>query len=85
MGHAVQRHRQRHAGLEQVRQLLCERRQLLQPRFAFLLQLCAQRGRQERHQVHIFLRGLGAVYRAGFGRVHRNGEKAEALDLRDRR
>ena len=53
MRHAVQRHRQRHAGVEQVRQLLRERGQFLQLRFAFLSKLRAQRRRQEREQIHV--------------------------------
>ena len=86
MRHAVKRHRQRHAGVEEVRQLLGERRQFLQPRFAFLLKLRAHRRWQKREQIHFFPVALLAVgRRAAFGGVHRNGEKPEPLDLHQRR
>ena len=86
MRHAVERYRQRHAGLEQVRQLLCERGQLLQLRLALLLQLRAQRRRQERKNINFLLQpGAVACRRARLGRVHGNRKKSEPLDLRQRR
>ena len=46
MGQAVQRHRQRHARLQQVGQLLRERGQFLEPGFALTIQKRAQSRRQ---------------------------------------
>ena len=86
MRHAVQCHRQRHAGVEQVRQLLGECRQFLQPRFALLLKLRTHGRRQERQQIHLLPVARLAVGRdAAPGRVHRDGKKAEPLDLHQRR
>jgi len=77
----LERDRQRHSRLEQVRQLLRERRQLLQLRFPFLLQLRPQRRRQKRHQTGFLPVTFAIQNRARPGRIHGDGKKSEPLDL----
>ncbi len=84
MRHAVQRHRQRHPRLEQVGQLLRERRQFLQLRLALLLHLLAQRRRQERQQIHLLAVAFFSG-RARLGHIHGHREQPEPLDLRQGR
>ena len=75
--HAVERDRQRHAGLEQIGQLLREGRQLLEFGFALLLQVLAHGRRQELHPGRVwrrrFLRSPGC--RAALGMSTAMGNK----------
>ena len=85
MRHAVERDRQRHAGLEQVGQLLGERRQFLQLGLALLLQLRAQCRRQERQKIRLLSGAFLPAAAPALAVSTAIGNKSEPLDLRQGR
>ena len=84
MRHAVQRDRERHAGLQQVRKLLREGCHLLELRFALLRECGAEGRRQERFPIG-FLPGrpLRCGYRTRLGAIDCDREKPQSLDLHE--
>ena len=85
MRHAVQRDGERHSGLEKVRELLRERGQLLQLGFTFARHAFTERAWHNTSPGGFFVSGF--VFLCGcaaFGGIHRNGEQAETINLRER-
>ena len=85
MSHAVQGHRQRHAGIEQISQLLREGGQLLKLRFAFSVQQGAHGRRHQRGRRFAAGGVIAGDARSTFGCIHRNGKQPVPLDLNERR
>ena len=86
MRHAVERDGERHAGLEQIRQLLGEGGHLLHLGLAFARQHRRARTTATRRTIRF---SSPPAYRRDGGRalggIHRHGEKPESLNLRQRR